>query len=169
MTAAQARRTYPSVSGLSPADQIVARNMACGAAALGLHNEPALHYTQGPARWEGIDRNLKAWRGQFPHFADCSAFVTWCIWNGLDHFHVRDTVNGLGWRAGYTGTMLEHGRRVTGQLMRADAVIYGTGWPGEHTAIYVGGGLVVSHGSEAGPRLEPVHLGMPILSIRRYI
>lgn len=158
-----------SVSGLSPHHVSVARSMAVGAATLSLHHEPQVHYTQGPSRWEGIQKGLKAWRGEYPREGDCSSTSTWWIWNGLDHFHVRDTVNGEHWQRGYTGTMLNHGQRVTGPLQHADLVIYGTGWPGEHVAMYVGGGLVVSHGSEAGPRLEPVHLGLPILSVHRYI
>lgn len=150
---------------------IVARDMAMQAAFLGVHNEPAIHYTQGPQRWSGINGNKKAWRGQFPNYADCSAFVTWCLWQGLDHYHVRDVVNGLNWKAGYTGSMLEHGEVITKghQLQRGDAVIYGPATNGTHTAIYVGGGKVISHGSEHGPNLCSINLGLPIKSIRRYI
>lgn len=157
-----------SVSGLSPQHQRQAVNMALQAAVLGFHHQPAIHYTQGPERWQGINNHRKAWRGEYPTQADCSAYVTWCLWNGLDHFHVRDTVNGQGWRAGYTGTMLEHGQRV-GSPLPGDAVIYGSSWPGEHTALYTGGGLVVSHGSEAGPMLIPWRYRPDVLSIRRYI
>lgn len=141
--------------------------MTLQAAVLGLHHAPSIHYTQGSSRWEGIDRHRKAWRGEYPNEADCSAYVTWCIWNGLDHFGVRDTVNGLGWRAGYTGTMLQHGRRVSNPFPGC-AVIYGPG-TGEHTALYTGGGLVVSHGSEAGPLLLPWRYRSDVHSIRSYI
>src|SRR3974390_1003156 len=101
---------------------IIARDMAMQAAFLGVHNQPAIHYTQGPRRWSGIDEYRKAWKGQFPSYADCSAFVTWCLWNGLDHFHIGDVVNGLNWKAGYTGTMLQHGEIITEghSLMRGD-------------------------------------------------
>lgn len=141
--------------------------MTLQAAVLGLHHAPSIGYTQGSSRWEGIDRHRKAWRGEYPNEADCSAYVTWCIWNGLDHFGVRDTVNGLGWRAGYTGTMLQHGRRVS-RPFPGCAVIYGPG-TGEHTALYTGGGLVVSHGSEAGPLLLPWRYRPDVHSIRSYI
>src|SRR4051794_7051220 len=101
-----------SVSGLSPSNRARARQMTVQAALLGVRHAPEIHYTQGTMRWEGIDRHLKAWRGQFPTHADCSAYATWCIWNGLDHFGVRDPVNGMAWHAGYTGTMLKHGKSV---------------------------------------------------------
>lgn len=158
-----------SVSGLSPAHRQTAVNMALQAAVLGYHHADAIHYTQGPQRWSGIDGHKKAWRGEFPSYADCSAYVTWCLWNGLDHFRYPDIVNHEHWRAGYTGTLLEHGQKVYGNPMPGDAVIYGSSWPGEHTALYTGGGLVVSHGSESGPHLIPMRYRSDIISIRRYI
>ena len=142
--------------------------MVLEAAVLGLHHAPAIHYTQGELRWQGIDRDRKAWRHEYPNYADCSAFATWCLWNGLDHFHHSDTVNGERWRGGYTGTLLEHGRRVTAPIP-GDLVIYGTSWPGEHTAVYTGGGLAVSHGSEIGPLLLPWRYRSDVLAVHRYI
>jgi hypothetical protein len=53
--------------------------------------------------------------------------------------------------------------------MRADAIIYGPSSTGTHTAIYVGGEKVISHGGEDGPNLCNMRLGLPIMSIRRYI
>ncbi len=146
--------------------------MAIQGAALCLHHEPQVHYTQDAvARWEGINKGLKAWRGEFPTHADCSSFVTWCLWQGLDHFHVGDVVNNSGWKSGYTGTLLENGVRVgEGSMQRGDAVIYGTGFPGEHTALHVGGGMVISHGNERAPNLLHYNqMGQPILQVRRYI
>lgn len=158
-----------SVSGLSKAHVKKAVNLTLEAAVLGLHHAPEIHYTQSDLRWQGIDRRYVAAKGEYPRFADCSSFATWCLWNGLFvPFGHSDAVNGEHWRAGYTGTLLEHGVRVD-SLIPGDLVIYGSGWPGEHTAVYTGGGLVVSHGSEAGPFLLPVHYRSDVLEFRRYI
>lgn len=158
-----------SVSGLSPRHVKKAVNLTLEAAVLGLHHAPVIHYTQGPTRWQGIDRDRVASRGQFPNEADCSAFASWCYWNGM-HVHLghTDTVNGEHWKGGFTGTMLDHGREVSSPIP-GDAIIYGNGGTGEHTAIYTGGGLVVSHGSEAGPLLLPWRYRSDIMAVRRYI
>jgi hypothetical protein len=159
-----------SVSGLSPQHVKEAVNAALQAAVLGLRHERAIHYTMGGARWSGINGNRIAAKGQYPSYADCSAYVTWCYWNGLTQrgTHHSDIVNGANWQAGYTGTMLNHGRAVSSPIP-GDAIIYGPGWPGEHTALYTGGGLVVSHGSEPGPMLLRWRYRSDVLSIRRYI
>ena len=161
-----------SVSGLSAPHRIRARDLAMRAAFLGLRHAPDLHYTQGPRRWQGIDRNLKAWKGDYPHYGDCSAFATWCLWNGLDHYGVRDTVNGQRWKAGWTGTMVQHGKHVRHEsnVMRGDLALYGdpVGRTG-HVAICVGSGKVISFGSEAGPFLLPIHYRADFKQIRRYI
>lgn len=160
-----------SISGLSRRHRIEARDIAVRAAILGLRRAPSLHYTQGASRWEGIAHRLFAWKGECPHYADCSAFATWCLWNGLHHFGVRDTVNGANWRYGYTGTMAKHGKLVRheGNILRGDLVLYGHGWPFEHVAIAVGGGKVISHGSEAGPFLLPIDYRSDRAEVRRYI
>lgn len=169
----------PNPSGLSAPHRIEARTMAIQAALLGFRHAPELHYTQLAARWEGIAENRKAWRRQYPTHADCSAFVTWCVWNGLDHFHVRDVVNGQSWRAGWTGTMVEHGVRIDGRFkpQRADAVLYGdpVGRSG-HTALVIGHDdryngqlMVVSFGSEAGPFYLPWNYRNDVHGIWRYI
>jgi len=164
-------------SRLSPEHRDKARELAVRAATLGYHNAPLLHYTQeaGP-RWEGIHDNLKAWRGQFPRHADCSAFVTWCLWNGLSHFHHSDNVNGENWQYGYTGTEVKHGVPVPNGAMhrKADAVLYGDPFGGTgHTALVVGHRngklMVISFGSEAGPFYLPYDYRRDIHSIRRYI
>lgn len=158
-----------TVSGLSERHAKKAVNLTLQAAVLGLHHAPEIHYTQGMLRWQGIDRHCVAAKGEYPRYADCSAFATWCLWNGLKvPFDHSDTVNGEHWRAGYTGTLLEHGVRVDTPIP-GDLVIYGSGFPGEHTAVVTGGGLVVSHGSEAGPFLLPIHYRSDVLEYRRYI
>ena len=157
-----------SVSGLSSSHARTAVNLSLQAAVLGYHHASSCRYTQGPQRWEGIDRYKKAWRGEYPIWSDCSAYVTWCLWCGLDHFHYPDIVNHQNWKAGYTGTLLQHGRGVNSPIP-GDAIIYGTSWPGSHTALYTGGGLVVSHGGDPGPQLLPWRYRNDVLSIRRYI
>lgn len=158
-----------SVSGLSEKDRQHAINRVLQAAVLGYRHADLIHYTQGDLRWQGIDRRRDASKGQYPFYADCSAYATWCLWNGLYlTFRHEDTVNGEHWQAGYTGTLMQHGVRVTSPAP-GDLVIYGSAWPGEHVAVYTGGGLVVSHGSEAGPFLLPVHYRPDALEYRRYI
>ena len=96
---------------------------------------------------------------------------------GLDHFHVRDVVNGAAWKSGYTGTQLDHGERIDGRFkpQRADLVLYGTGYPGHHVAIVIGRRkadgklMVVSHGSEGGPYFLPFDYRSDVMQLRRYI
>jgi hypothetical protein len=161
-----------SVSGLHAAHRAIARTETVNAALLGYHNAPALHYSEESNRWDGIEHHLDARKGQFPHYADCSSFGSWCYWNGLHlRFGVRDVVNGEDWGGGNTASMVRHGKRVVHiqNVQKADSVIYG---PSEsdtlHTAIVVGvvNGvpMVISNGSEAGPlylpyNYRPDHLG----------
>jgi hypothetical protein len=165
----------PSASGLGASHRLRARERASQAAMLGYNNASKVHYTQGAARWEGIAKRHNARRGEFPTQADCSSFVTWCLWNGLYlAFNIGDLVNGTGWTGGYTGTMKSHGLRVQHEanLLRADCVHYGPG-TGQHVAMVVGkvGGvpMVVSHGSEGGPYYLPFDYRDDIAEFRRYI
>lgn len=165
-----------SVSGLGRDDRIHARDRVEQAARLALRHKGDLHYTQGDARWSGINRRLNASKGQYPRAADCSSFATWCLWNGLYlGFEVRDVVNGYAWKAGNTGSMLNHGKRVTvvGNVLRGDCVLYGAGGGGRHTAIVVekrgSRPYVISHGSDAGPFLLPYDYRPDVMQIRRYI
>lgn len=143
---------------LTRSQRVHARNAAAGAALLAWRHRGNVHYTQGSRRWSGITGTDNAALGQYPNWADCSAFATWCLWNGLYlPFHKRDVVNGLEWKYGFTGTQIKHGRRITGsQLRRGDLVFYATrGETPTHVAVCVGRKdgrpMVVSHGSEAGP------------------
>jgi hypothetical protein len=161
-------------------DRATARRLAVEAAGLARAHAPELHYTEGPERWEGIDRHLRAIRGEYPHHADCSAFVTWCLWTATRAWHLPDFVNGANWDGGYTGTLSTHGVRVggpavaTGSLLLADVALYGppTG-PRAHTALVVharhGVPYVVSNGSEAGPFLLPLRYRTDLREVRRFI
>jgi len=152
----------------------VARQRAVQAAMLGYTHRPSIYYTQGGSRWQGIQSRLNASAGRYPRWCDCSSFVTWCLWNGLYlGFGVGDVVNGCGWRAGFTGTMLNHGSRVSAaSALPGDAVIYGRGFPGSHAAIVVKSGsrpMVVSMGSNSGPLYLPYNYRGDVMSVRRYI
>lgn len=166
LTASAASRASGPVSGLNASERAKAREMVIQAAYLGLRHAKAVHYTQGARRWEGIAKKYRAWRGQYPKYADCSSFATWVLWQGLGHFHVRDVVNGAGWLAGWTGTQLEHGKRVVHEknIKHGDLALYNG-----HVAICVGGGMVISHGSEGGPYLLPLHYRSDLQEVRRYI
>ena len=157
-------------TGLNARDRIRARDLTIQAASLALRHASEIQYTLGARRWDGIRRNRKAWRGEFPRFQDCSSFATWCLWNGLDHFGIRDVVNGQSWQAGFTGTMTSHGQRVTrNRLLRGDLLFYANAQRViNHVTIYIGGGMVISHGSEPGPRKLNMDY-RPVVEIRRYI
>jgi hypothetical protein len=60
-----------SVSGLSAEHARTAVNMTLQAAVLGYHHAPSISYTQKVKRWEGIDADRKAWKGEYPNWADC--------------------------------------------------------------------------------------------------
>jgi hypothetical protein len=159
-----------------PLDRLTARRLAVSAAVLLLRNGAASHYTEGPERWEGIKRKLRAIKGQFPKKADCSSSLTWYMWTATRAWSLWDFVNGAKWLQGYTGTMVNHGERVTdGHYLLADTAIYGDPFGATgHTAIlcgtdHNGSPLVISNGSEAGPFLLPLNYRDDLLEVRRYI
>lgn len=153
------------------ADLKAARDKVVHAAVLSINNKDAIHYTQDwQLRWEGINNHLIAANGQFPHHADCSAFATWCLWQVLRDG--PDVINGQDWKAGYTGTMVNHGEVIhdPANARAGDCVLYGN--PTYHTAILIGrrNGVLVaaSHGEESGPYVVPWNT-WGVNSIRRYL
>lgn len=161
-----------SVSGLSAEHRARARSEIARGCQLLLEHAPDVHYTEGPNRWGAITNHLEIRRGQYLRAGDCSSTATWLLWNALHvPYGVRDVVNGCDWRAGYTGTILQHGKRVIheGNAQVGDLAIYGNGWPGQHVAVCLGGGWVFSHGSEAGPYKLPLHYRPDLMQIRRCI
>lgn len=162
-----------SASGLKPAQRRKARSMVVQAALLGVARAAEIKYTWEASRWEGIAKGKRAWRGEFPRHADCSSFATWVLWQGLGHYKLSDKVNGTGWADGWTCTLVKHGKRVQhrSSLRAGDLVFYGRPCiPKEgHVAIYIGGGEVVSHGSENGPYRLRIDYRTDIHSFRRYI
>jgi cell wall-associated NlpC family hydrolase len=162
-----------SPSGLDRADRIRCRALVVQAAQLGHENRDEIHYTQGSKRWDGITNHKNPQRGEVPSQADCSSFCTWALWSGLRLvFLLPDKVNGLDWKAGYSGTLLDHGAKVppTEHKLQGDLVFYGS--PVSHVAIVVarvnGVLMVVSHGSEGGPFYVRYNYRTPA-QFRRYI
>lgn len=136
---------------------------------LAYRHESAVHYTMGSLRWQGIAQKLDEDRGQFPRYADCSAMYTWCFWQELGGG--PDILNGSYWNAGYTGTLLTHGRPVSLDALRpGDAIIYGSGWPGKHVVMVAEDtSMCFSHGSESGPYYLNFRYRSDIMSARRYV
>jgi hypothetical protein len=165
----------PSASGLDFNQRIQCRELAVQAAKLAHAHRAQVHYTEGKDRWLGITMKRVAADGEFAHFADCSSFVTWCLWNGLAHvFNTKDVVNGKAWKAGYTGTMYDNGMVVhdIANVLRGDCVLYGPP-PGAHVAIVIGRmngtPMVISHGSEPGPFYLAYDYRSDFHQFRRYI
>ena len=125
-------------------------------------NAQHFNYTEGPQRMSAIG----VYPPQFPIWADCSAFVTWCYW-----IAGADDPNGLGYNhQGYTGTLLSHGLEIPlAQVQPGDVIVYGpsTGW---HTALIVQAGpdpLTISHGQQGDPSL--VHVSQDGRQPQRYL
>ena len=153
------------------------------AAMLGHQNRAAIRYTQDrpheveaqggrPRRWDGIRTGLRAKNGQFPAFADCSSFVTWCYWDALGGPDAGpDIINGQSWAAGYTGSQIEHGQQVPiDQARRGDLAFYErkNGKIG-HVTVVVAPGRVVSHGDHDGPELLALNYDGKLRQVRRYV
>jgi cell wall-associated NlpC family hydrolase len=96
---------------------------------------------------QGASRGILGHYPGIPPATDCSGFVT-AIYKAVG----RPDPNGFRFSpVGYTGTLAQHGVRVTNwhALKPGDLVFYGGGFPYGHVAMVVNGflGLVVSHGS----------------------
>lgn len=161
-----------SASGLSAYHRKVARSAILHALNVSVSHSGEMSYSQGADRWSGIMHNLRAKFGQFPRTSDCSAWGTWILWNALFViFGMRDIVNGASWNYGYTGTGLRHGKIVVHDysIQLGDIVYYGPkGSDGEHEAVAIGGGYVLSHGS-AGIHKLPIDYRPDRMCVRRYI
>lgn len=165
----EVRRYARTVKDLSKKEREKAVHLAASAAWMYYRHAPEIHYTQGPKRWQWHHKHYdQAWKGEFPRYADCSALATCVLYQGLHHFHIPDVVNGEHWRGGYTGTQTDHGRRVNYRLHVGDLIFYGRPVVG-HVAVYVGGGMVISHGSEGGPYLLRLHYRPDYNHARRYL
>lgn len=143
-----------SVSGLSASHRAEARRIVLHGCDIMLSHASLVHYSMGNDRWSAIDQKLLISKGQYVQHGDCSSTATWLLWNALHHrFGVRDVVNATLWRAGYTGTIAQHGKVVRHDynIKIGDLILYGPAPVYEHVAVAIGGGYVFSHGSEGGP------------------
>jgi hypothetical protein len=169
----RANRPPPKPDGvLTDAERSTARGVAVAAMRLAYNNRGAVHYTQGASRWSGIRERRRFADGRYPFYADCSSIVSWAWWNALTHVDglgTLDRLNGCAWTAGFTGTLLAHGWRVTDRRP-GDLVLYGRGYPGSHVAMIAANtNMVYSHGSEAGPLYIPWNYRGDIMGVRRYV
>jgi cell wall-associated NlpC family hydrolase len=151
------------LSGMAALGSTDKRKLIVNAALYGAQHEPSIHYTQSSLRMYGVRNKVKP--PGIPRYEDCSSFATWCYW-----LAGASDPNGLGYNGqGYTGTLAAHGSRRTLAYARpGDLVFYGGGFPYTHVAIYIGGGRVVSHGSEHGPIICAAWY-RPISTIRSYL
>jgi hypothetical protein len=160
-----ARKSGPL--GLTDPQKSASRARTLHALWLGANHRSVVHYTQGSLRWQW--RWRRAAQGEYPNYADCSAYSTWGLHEGTLPYRLGDYVNGAGWSAGYTGTMVQHGVRISRPALVGDCVFYGGSYSvPAHVAEYIGNGLVISHGSEAGPLVVPWNY-RPVNQVRRYI
>lgn len=115
-------------------------------------------------RMWGVTHRVKA--GRFPRFADCSAFCVWLRWAcGMSD------PTGLGFDGfGNSQSMWDNplGKAVVGVLEAGDFCFYGRGGETEHVTIYVGNGMVVSHGMPGGPYLWRYRYRTDYMGARRY-
>jgi cell wall-associated NlpC family hydrolase len=129
------------------------------------HGQPNAYTQNLTLRWWGIIHRVRAWK--MTRYADCSSFFKWlyfaCGW---------PDPNGDGYALdGNTDSMIVKGTRVDAPAGN-DAVFYripGGSRP-EHMAIYVGDGMVISHGVPGPPQYLPVAEmgGLEIMEYRHY-
>lgn len=149
-----ARELYAQAAKNIGKSQVVHDVVAAGM--LGYDERDVVHYTQDGRRMEDF-----APPPNVPNWTDCSGMCTWEYKSGRapdpNGFHY----NGYG----FTGTMLENGTVISTPVVGCLAFY---GHPVSHVALYIGGGRVISHGSEAGPLLLDVHYRSDFNHYRRY-
>jgi putative peptidoglycan binding protein/NlpC/P60 family protein len=129
------------------------RKKIVAAARLCFDHRDEIHYTQNiedmsrPRRMEGVRLKLKP--PDFPKNEDCSSFVTWCYFAAG-----ADDPNGFGYNgAGSTHSQSPRGTEMS-QPRLGDLVFYGPSRSEiNHVNLYVGGGKIIGHGGEAGPKV----------------
>lgn len=167
-------RKLPSVSGLSAEHRAGVRQLIAEECHWLLGHQAQLHYTQdGVRRWEAIKGDWRYTQGKHQKNGDCSSTHTQLVRVGLRHYGVqKDLVNGEHWLWGYTGTIVAHGKPVqhVENLRIGDSILYGSSiFETEHVATSLGGRLVFSHGSDAGPFLLDLDYRPDRVAMRRHI
>ena len=150
----RARSLYKQAAENIAQNQRVHNIIAAGM--LGYNERAIIHYTQDGRRMEDF-----APPPNVPNWTDCSGMCTWEYKSGK-----APDPNGFGYNGyGFTGTMLENGHQIATPVAGCLAFY---GFPVSHVALYIGGGRVISHGSEAGPLLLDVHYRGDFNQYRRY-
>lgn len=162
------------VSGLSDKHADHARDLILLACKTMVRNKENVHYSQGPRRWEGINKKLTIIEGQYPRFCDCSSTAQWMLWDAMARpYGVRDLVSNSNWTAGFTGSQYKNGKAVVhdANLKIGDLIFYGDQGGGvpKHVTTYIGGGKCFSHGSEGGPYILDIDYRSDRRMTRRYI
>lgn len=167
------------VSGLSDEHAAHARGLIVRSSRLMIKHKGIIHYSQEANRMVGIAEELTVTKNEFPRTCDCSSTNKWQLWDAIGRpYHVRDLTIGStshDWLrgGGWTGSMYKHGKRVVHDenLKIGDLIFYGDQGGGvpEHVAIYVGGRMVFSHGSEGGPYILDMDYRNDRRMSRRYI
>ena len=93
--------------------------------------------------------------GALPLATDCSGFATCCYaWAGAPNPNADGPYDPRA--GGYTGTMLDHCRRIPKSAAQpGDLVVWTPPSRGQHVAVVVAGGadpMLVSHGDDTGPK-----------------
>jgi hypothetical protein len=104
---------------------------------------------------------------RIPPCTDCSGYATWIEYQA--GVGPRVGYFGPGSPVGWTGTLARQGHAVgtRGPLRVGDLIFYGGGYPYGHVAVYIGHGLVTSHGSVSVKTL-PFNY-RPVSAVRRLI
>lgn len=169
-----------SYSRLNDSDRAIARRLFIKGVEVLMSHPAQLHYSQDMTlRWEGIRDRIVPWtasgklNGKYPKHGDCSSTGEYLMWLAFaHHFHLADLLSAEAWKAGWTGSLVQHGKPVHdwSKLKVGDAVFYGPSIDEtEHVTWSIGGRRVFSHGSEAGPFLLDFEYRSDIVAIRRYI
>lgn len=143
---------------------IMLRRQKLVSAFMYMYSKRPTHYTQGSERDDYLNGPKELWN--YPRASDCSATFTWCYWLRGEH-----DPNGLNYSPiGYTGTLVKNGHLVAIPKL-GDAIFYGRNSAGDptHVAMYVGNRMVLSNGSEGGPRLLDMRYRHDRHSMRSYL